>query len=142
MQALHSIEDLEALISRYEDEGGQVYRLGDESLGLGTVILTAPEELHLYSFIIKEVYLNEWSSGHTLRRYHKLPKKYKELVEGNVYFQEYGCSTREQYLQLVADDFGAPIEEVYALAEVLGPSEDFDGLISALEDKYEGGIYE
>lgn len=97
MQALYSIEDLEALISRYEDEGGQVYRLGDESLGLGTVILTAPEELHLYSFIIKEIYLNEWSSGHTLRKYKKLPKKYKELVEGN---------------------------------------------ISALEDEYEGGIYE
>lgn len=81
MQALYSIEDLEALISKYQDKGGEVYRLGDESLGLGTVILTAPEELHLYSFIIKEVYLNEWSSGHTLRRYRKLPKCYLQIID-------------------------------------------------------------
>lgn len=134
--AFYSIADLEGLISEYQSKGGQVYRLGDESLGLGTVILVAPEGASLYNFIIKEIYLNEWSSGHTLRRYKKLPKKYKELIAGNIYFQEYGCSTREAYLNMVANDFGAPKEEVYALAKVLGPSEDFDGLIAALEDEY------
>lgn len=34
-----------------------------------------------YSFVIKEKYLNEWSSCMTIRRYKRLPKKYKKIME-------------------------------------------------------------
>lgn len=47
-----------------------------------------------------------------------------------------GYEDREDYLSCLAEGYGLSLEEVvYPLAELLGPSEDFDGLISALEDE-------
>lgn len=47
-----------------------------------------------------------------------------------------GYEDREDYLSCLAEDYGLPLEEVVRpLAELLGPSEDFDGLISSLEDE-------
>lgn len=43
-------------------------------------------------------------------------------------------STREDYLDSLAARYDVPKEAVYALAQMLGPNEDFDGLIIALED--------
>ena len=53
-------------------------------------------------------------------------------------YQEYGFNTRKEYLISLADDFGLPVSEVFAIASLLGSSEDFDGLICALEDRAEG----
>lgn len=53
--------------------------------------------------------------------------------EQNVY-QENGYKNRRDYLKCMAEDYGAPLETVHALASVLGPEEDFDGLIVMLED--------
>jgi len=33
------------------------------------------------SIVVNEVYVNEWSSGHTVRRYRILPKKYQTMIE-------------------------------------------------------------
>ena len=41
---------------------------------------------------------------------------------------------REDYLRCLAEDNGVPLETVRALADLLGPNEDFDGLVVALED--------
>lgn len=49
-------------------------------------------------------------------------------------YTENGYTDRKEYLDNLADDFGIDNETVYALADVLGESEDFDGLVSALED--------
>lgn len=51
----------------------------------------------------------------------------------NVY-RDRGYVDRDDYLSCMADDYGVPIETVTLLADLLGPNEDFDGLISALED--------
>lgn len=45
-----------------------------------------------------------------------------------------GYNDRENYLSCIAEDYGVDLETVKALADVLGPNEDFDGLVSALED--------
>lgn len=46
---------------------------------------------------------------------------------------------RVMYLRELADEYGVPENIVFALAEVLGPSEDRDGLVTELEDiKYMG----
>jgi len=50
-------------------------------------------------------------------------------------YQEYGFNTRKEYLISLADEYGLPVSEVFAIAGLLGSSEDFDGLISALEDR-------
>jgi hypothetical protein len=51
----------------------------------------------------------------------------------NVY-QQNGYKNREDYLNCLSEDYGVPLEVVYALAEMLGEAEEFDGLVSALED--------
>lgn len=52
---------------------------------------------------------------------------------------EFGYNDREHYLSSLAEDYGVPEHLVFALADLLGPSEDFDGLITSLED-YEDGF--
>lgn len=55
----------------------------------------------------------------------------KSRKETNVY-QLHGFSNREEYLQHLSEDHGIPIDTVILIAEVLGPEEDFDGLVSNL----------
>lgn len=46
---------------------------------------------------------------------------------------------RAEYLEDLSDEFGIPLEAVEALADVLGDSELYDGLVTELEDAvYEG----
>lgn len=53
----------------------------------------------------------------------------------NVY-RENGYNDREDYLSCIAEDYGLDLEQfVRPLAELLGPTEDFDGLIAMLEDE-------
>ena len=42
--------------------------------------------------------------------------------------------SRQDHLEDLADQFGVDIETVFALADLLGPNEDNDGLVSSLED--------
>lgn len=51
----------------------------------------------------------------------------------SIYTDE-GYKSRRDYLDTLAADFGLDRSTVYALAGILGSSEDFDGLICALED--------
>ena len=53
-------------------------------------------------------------------------------------YQDYGFANRREYLINLAEDFGLPVVEVFAIACLLGSSEDFDGLICALEDRADG----
>ena len=43
-----------------------------------------------------------------------------------------GFANRRAYLDSLCEEY--PRETVYALAAMLGPSEDFDGLVTSLED--------
>ncbi len=51
-------------------------------------------------------------------------------------YQRNGFDNREAYLKNLADTTGVPEEMVFAAADVLGPGEDFDGLVTALEDGF------
>lgn len=53
-----------------------------------------------------------------------------------------GYDNRKDYLEQLADEYDCPIETVYALADVLGQDEDFDGLVSAMRDYEEMRDYE
>ena len=54
-------------------------------------------------------------------------------MDKNIY-QENGYADRDDYLTCLSEDYSVSIEDVYSLAEMLGENEDFDGLVSALED--------
>ena len=49
-------------------------------------------------------------------------------------YEENGYENRKDYLQCMAEDYGVPFGVVCSLASMLGKNEDFDGLVSALED--------
>ncbi len=53
----------------------------------------------------------------------------------NIY-QENGYKDRLDYLTCLSEDYGCPLENVRALADILGENEDWDALVSALEDYY------
>lgn len=45
-----------------------------------------------------------------------------------------GYANRKEYLQCMSEDYDLPLSLVYDIAQLLGKNEDFDGLISSLED--------
>lgn len=56
------------------------------SLGIGNWILVSPDDRH-YNFIIREEYLNDCSSIHSMMKCSVLPDKYKKELE-NYYLSE------------------------------------------------------
>lgn len=55
-------------------------------------------------------------------------------MEENIY-QNNGFLNREEYLNSLSEDYDCDPQTVFALADLLGEEEDFDGLIVALEDR-------
>jgi len=55
----------------------------------------------------------------------------------NIYIEN-GYKNRRDYLENLALDMGLDREIVFSLASLLGSIEDFDGLVSSLEDYSEG----
>jgi hypothetical protein len=59
----------------------------------------------------------------------------------SIYTDE-GFTGRRDYLESLAEDYGIDASTVFAMASILGSNEDFDGLISSLEDLEGGNYYE
>jgi hypothetical protein len=62
----------------------------------------------------------------------------KRVSEQSAY-ERHGYASRRDYLLDMASEYGVPIQVVLAVAAMLGESEDFDGLVNALEDWEEFG---
>ena len=56
----------------------------------------------------------------------------------NIY-QEHGYTSRGDYIKNLAESNGVDLRTAWALADMLGPTEDFDGLVIAIEDAAETG---
>ena len=52
----------------------------------------------------------------------------------NVYERK-GFNNRKEYLEHLAEEYGIDHGMVFAAAATLGPNEDFDGLVTMLEDE-------
>ena len=57
-----------------------------------------------------------------------ISREIKQALENN------GYSSKEEYLQELAEENGLDIDTVYMVADLLGDSELFDGLVTALQD--------
>ena len=55
-------------------------------------------------------------------------------------YQADGAIDRFGYLEDLAADHGVEFETILTLVDVLGPDEDFDGLVTTLEDLPAGGF--
>jgi hypothetical protein len=49
-------------------------------------------------------------------------------------YRDEGADSRYEYLVDLADFNGIPLDAVLTMVDVLGPDEDFDGLVSMAED--------
>ena len=76
---IYTLTACEKYIDKYINKyKGEVLEIKEGILGLGTVLLFNAKGKK--TVIIKEIYLSAWSSGHTVRMYNKIPKKYLELI--------------------------------------------------------------
>lgn len=75
------LEWCEKLINRLVNEYDYtMVHVEEGSLGLGDVVMV-PSHDNQYFFIIREYYLNEWSSGHKYMKCRKLPKEWDKKVD-------------------------------------------------------------
>lgn len=75
---LYSCKAVKQLIDFYIRKNGYAVTIEEGSLGYGIMILYGEG---LKTTIVKEVYLNQWSSVHTIRHYNKIPNKYLEILK-------------------------------------------------------------
>lgn len=79
-QQLYTINSTDEFISDRLYHGWNGIQLNEGVLGCGDWVLIAPTERH-WNYIIREVYLNEWSSAQTIRRCRKLSQKILKEIE-------------------------------------------------------------
>jgi len=101
----HAVCDL---MNRYINNGGTVYELEDGCLVQG---LTVCECDGWKTAIIKEVYLNEWSSGQSVRFYNKTPKKYEKMISDHITAYEHYEDYLEEWYENHDEGFPACFEE-------------------------------
>jgi len=58
----------------------------------------------------------------------------QNMENGKGVYAVHGCKGRNEYLNNLADDRGIDRTVVGMIADILGPSEDFDGLVTELDD--------
>ena len=79
MPSNYSLKACEELIKKYVNEyKGQYTTLEEGSLGLGLVLLRDAEGKE--TIVIQEYFISAWASGHTIRMYNKIPKKYEKML--------------------------------------------------------------
>lgn len=54
--------------------------------------------------------------------------------DSNNPYVQHGYADRKSYLKDLSLQYGVALMVVESLADMLGPNEDFDGLVNALED--------
>lgn len=70
---IYTIDSTGKFIEELIGAGYDMIQLSEGTLGYGDCILVAPDDQH-YNFVIREVYVNCWTSGQTIRRYRKISK--------------------------------------------------------------------
>ncbi len=85
MAANYTLQSCEECIDKYVNKyKGDAHIIREGVLGLGTIVLTngvTESGASLKSIIITEYYINAWQSGHKVRKYNKLPKKYQTEID-------------------------------------------------------------
>lgn len=57
----------------------------------------------------------------------------KDPTSDNPYLR-HGFKDRAAYLRQIAEDYDVPLKTIRTIADMLGPDEDFDGLLVSLPD--------
>lgn len=79
-QALYTISSTGKFIQSMIEKGWEYVQLREGVLGHGDCVLISPTERN-WNYIIREVYLNSWSSAQTIRKCRKLSKAILNEIE-------------------------------------------------------------
>lgn len=55
-------------------------------------------------------------------------------------YRRHGYANRTEYLRSLAEDYNIALWIVIEMANMLGPSEDFDGLVAMVQDAADMGL--
>ena len=77
---LYGCYEIEKLFDAYDKVNGSIFEIQEGTLGYGISVCIAAG---FRSCVIKEVYVNAWTSGHKIRFYNVLPKKYQDSINEN-----------------------------------------------------------
>lgn len=76
---LYSSEAVEKLAQKYIARGGTITKLAESVLlEYGLAVFQAEGAK---ATVVRDHFLNEWSSAYVVRMYNKLPKKYEKMIE-------------------------------------------------------------
>lgn len=79
MTKMYSTSAVGQAIEFLANKGYEIITVEEGTLGYGHVICLAPDDDH-YNVEIQERYLNEWSSGHTIRNFDKISSRIEKLL--------------------------------------------------------------
>lgn len=74
VQTLYTTSSVGRLIAEYLDAGGQMLQMREG-------VLLYDDAGKLKTYVIREVAINEWSSGHKVRGHNRMPEKYRALLD-------------------------------------------------------------
>lgn len=80
MKKIYTISSTEQFVDEMMEKGWEYIQIREGVLGLGDILLLAPEDKK-WNFVIREVPLNMYSSGQTIRRCQKLSKALLKEIE-------------------------------------------------------------
>lgn len=87
MQNLYTSTSIDKLICELTERGYEAVNLRDGVLTSGDWVLIAPDDKH-YNFVIRDVFINEWSAAQTVRRCAKISKALQSEIEAARFLNE------------------------------------------------------
>lgn len=75
----YSVSAIDSLLASAQKEGYTIVQIEEGTLGHGHILLLAPRP-DWYNAEIQEVYINEWSSAHTVRMFGKFSARIRSLL--------------------------------------------------------------
>ena len=80
MTSVYTIGSVEKTVNDLLGKGWELVQLREGTLGLGDLVLIAPDDKH-YNFVVREVALNEWSSVMRMRRCARISAKLQAEID-------------------------------------------------------------
>lgn len=77
---LYSCAVIEELIRKCVEFGYEYIQISEGTLGCGDWVLISPDNSH-WNYVGREIYLNCWSSGNTLRRCREISKSLQKEID-------------------------------------------------------------
>lgn len=79
MHNMYTLASIDKLIHDCTDKGYTMETCRDGVLGYGKIVLIGPPGY--WNFVIEEHYINEWSSGHTVRKCMEISRRLQAEID-------------------------------------------------------------